>query len=104
MASETPSWNSNRTETALQSLVEGAAEEGVDAVTDRHVTVRVTNPGNENCQHALFTAVNLLARLHPVIGEVVIALARDVEFNVYIPGITAESVGEAVEELSVLID
>lgn len=104
MASDTPAWNSDRTETALESLMEGEAEEGLAAVTDRQVTLRVAQPGNENCQHALFTVLNLFTRLHPVIGEVAVALARDTGRDVYVPGVTAGTVGEAVDELAELVD
>jgi hypothetical protein len=104
MASKTPSWNSDRTETALASLVDGGPDEGVAAIADRQVTVTVADPANENCQHALFTAVNLLARLHPVVGEVVVALPRDAERTAHAPGVGAGTVGEAVADLASLID
>lgn len=104
MASETSSWNSDRTETALASLVDGRPDEGIAAVSDRRVTVNAAEPANENCQHALFTAVNLLARLHPVVGEVAVALPRDADREVHVPGVDAGTVCEAVAELDALID
>ncbi|WP_161569937.1 ThiF family adenylyltransferase [Salinigranum halophilum] len=104
MASETPSWNSDRTETALSSLVDGGPVEGVAAVTDRCVTVSVAEPTNENCQHALFTSINLLARLHPVVGEVAVTLLHDADREAHVPGVDAGTVSEAVAELEALID
>ena len=104
MASETPSWNSDRTETAVASLMDGDPDGAVAAVADRHVTVSVAEPANENCQHALFTTVNLLARLHPVVDEVVVALPRDADRRVHVPGVDAGTVGEAVADLAALID
>ncbi|MFA9516583.1 ThiF family adenylyltransferase [Halopenitus sp. H-Gu1] len=104
MASETPSWNSDRTETALASFVDGGPDEGVAAVADRHVTVSVAEPANENCQHALFTTVNLLARLHPIVDEVTVALPRDADREVHVPGVDAGTVGEAIADLATLID
>lgn len=104
MAIDTSAWDADRTETALESLLEGEAEEGLAAVTDRQVTLRVAQPGNENCQHALFTVLNLFTRLHPVIGEVAVAVAREADRDVYVPGVKAGTVGEAVDELAELID
>jgi hypothetical protein len=103
MASETPSWNSGRTETALASLVDGDPDGDVTAVADRRVTVSVAEPANENCQHVLFTTVNLLARLHPIVGEVVVALPRDADREVHVSGADTGTVGESVAELDALI-
>jgi len=104
MASDTSSWDSDRTETALAFLVDGDSEAGVAALVDRRVTVSVAEPANENCQHTLFTAVNLLARLHPVVGEIVVALPRDADRKVHVPGVDAGTVGESVAGLAALIN
>lgn len=104
MASETPTWDSDRTETAIASLIDGPTEDGVATVRDRRVTVSVAAPGNANCQHTLFTTINLLARLHPVIDEITVELPRDAERDVFVPGVTADAVAESVDELAVLID
>lgn len=104
MASDTSTWNTDRTETALASLVDDGVADGTTAVADRHVTVTAAEPATANCQHALFTAVNLLARLHPIVGEVVVEVPKEVDRTVAVPGVTADTVAGSVAELAALID
>lgn len=104
MASETPEWNADRTETAVASIVDGDKTASVDALADHHVTITVNTPANANCQHALFTVVNLFARLHPIVSHVAIHLPTDAERDVYVPGVTAGTVVESVTRLADVID
>lgn len=104
MTSDTSTWNADRTETAVASLTDEGAGEDIATVTGRHVTVNVAAPANANCQHALFTTVNLLARLHPVVAEIGVELPRNARREVSVPGVAADEIGESVAELAALID
>jgi len=104
MASDTSTWDSDRTESALESLMDGPGDEGVAAITDQQVTVAVAAPANANCQHTLFTTVNLLSRLYPVIDQVTVELSGDARREVSVPGVTADGVSESIAQMAALID
>jgi molybdopterin/thiamine biosynthesis adenylyltransferase len=88
----------DRTETAIEQLT-AADDTALPQLTGQTVQVSVTQPGNENCQHTLFAAVNLLARLEPVVDTVRITGVTETPTAVTHPNIEASHVDDALHEV-----
>lgn len=88
----------DRTETAIEQLT-AADDTALPQLTGKTVQVSVSQPGNKNCQHTLFAAVNLLARLEPVVDTVQITGVTETPTAVTHPNIEASYVNEALHEL-----
>ncbi|MBP2252572.1 hypothetical protein J2754_002918 [Halarchaeum solikamskense] len=98
MSQPDTAWNSDRTETALRTIL--GAEENLDRFSGYRVLVDVPETDNQNCQTALFTAINLLARLAPMVDRIDIQADESVERQVFVPGVRADDIGETVVALN----
>lgn len=102
MSKKSRNWNPARTETAVEGIVE--SDEVLSRLSGQRVMIVAGQVGNPNCQHALFTLVNLLSRLDPVVSEVGIAVDTDAKREIYVPKLESEKVTESIHELTDLID
>ena len=98
MTQDTDQWNPDRTETAIESIAEDE-ENVLSELTEHSVLVRATQEDNPNCQHALLTTVNLLARLDTVIDTVHVVVAPETALDVYHPGVVGDCVIDGLQSI-----